>query len=238
MPETVPSVPPGEYTLMSMPGKHDSFIVVSALIFALLFGEEGVYTYLAYGQASTTGAAALIGLSMIVVFAGFLASFYLPRVVMPEGDQTKWIPHTLNFLFGQVGISVCCVAIAFTAAILLFIPLAGGDLIAISWLIRDGFMYIVLGILVYHGFILFVRYLNFLYQSGGADKLKVISFEVGATVFLLIFGLYQYTVDLLRVIAASPNQGILALHLTLRDIILAVLVLIIYTFQFSRAGDH
>ena len=112
------------------------------------------------------------------------------------------------------------------------------NLMALSWLIRDGFLYLALGALIYQGFVTFVRYLGFLYQTGGADKLKVIAFEVGATAFVLIFGLYQYTVDLMQVLGARPDQGLLAMHLTIRDIWSAVMVGIIFIWQIGRAGDH
>ena len=167
-----------------------------------------------------------------------MASFYLPGRLMPEGDQTRWIPHTLNFLIGQLVIAVGCVTLASVIAITMYAYLVYPNLLALSWLIRDGFLYLAMGALIYQGFVTFVRYLGFLYQTGGADKLKVIAFEVGATGFVLIFGLYQYTVDLMQVMAARADQGLLAMHLTVRDVWLAVLVGIIFVWQIGRAGDH
>ena len=238
MPKVEPYVPPGDYELPAIVGKHNAFILVACLGFAVLFSERGLYAHLADGQRTAPVAALAIGLAGLVVFLGFLASFYLPGRMMPEGDQTRWIPHTLNFLIGQLGIAVACVTISSTIALALYIYLVYPNLLAIAWLIRDGFLYLALGALIYQGFITFVRYLGFLYQTGGADKLKVISFELAATIFVVILGLYQYTVDLLQVLAARPDQGLLALHLTVRDIWLAVLVGIIFVWQIGRAGDH
>ena len=238
MSKVEPYVPPGDYELPPIAGKHNVFILISSLAFAILFVERGIYAHLADGQRSDTVAAVAIALSALVVFAGFMASFHLPPRLMPEGDQTRWIPHTLNFLIGQLGIAVACVVVACVAALVMDLYLVYPNLMAMTWLIRDGFMYLALGALVYQGFVTFVRYLGFLYQTGGADKLKVISFELAATVFIVVFGLYQYTVDLMQVLAARPDQGLLALHLTLRDIWLAVMVGIIFLWQIGRAGDH
>jgi hypothetical protein len=130
------------------------------------------------------------------------------------------------------------VASAIVLAIALYIYLVYPDLLAISWLLRDGFLYLALGAFVYPGFVTFVRYLGFLYQTGGADRLKIITFEVGATVFIAVFGLYQYTVDMIQVLRAGPDEGLLALHLTVRDIWLAALVALIFVWQIGRAGDH
>lgn len=238
MPPVVPYVPPGDYELPPVAGKHNGFIVVSSLAFVILFTERGIYAHLSDGQRSGTVAAVIIALSALIIFAGFMASFYLPRRLMPEGDQTRWIPHTLNFLIGQLGIAVGCVTLACVLTLSMYAYLVYPNLMALSWLIRDGFLYLAMGTLIYQGFVTFVRYLGFLYQTGGADKLKVIAFEVGATAFVLIFGLYQYTVDLMQVLGARPDQGLLAMHLTIRDIWMAVMVGIIFIWQIGRAGDH
>jgi hypothetical protein len=238
VPKVEPYVPPGDYELPPIVGAHNGLILFSSVAFSILFAERGWYAYLTSERLSASSAALVIVAATLVVFAGMLASFYLPVRLMPEGDQRRWIPHTLNFLFGQAGISAMCVAAAFLLALAMHIYLVAPDLLAIAWLVRDEFMYLVLGVLIYHGFITFVRYLGFLYQTGGADKLKVISFEVAALAFIVIFGLYQYTVDLLQILRIQPDQGLLALHLTLRDIWLAVMVGVILMWQISRAGDH
>ena len=238
MPPVVPYVPPGDYELPSIAGKHDGFIVISSLAFVVLYAERGIYAHLADGVRGAGAAAVVVALASLVIFLGFLASFYLPPRLMPEADQTRWIPHTLNFLIGQLCVSVACVVASSVIALGLFIYLVYPNLLAISWLVRDGFLYLALGALIYHGFVIFVRYLGFLYQTGGADKLKVISFELGATVFVVLLGLYQYTIDLIQVMGARPEQGLLALHLTIRDIWLAAMVVIIFVWQIGRAGDH
>jgi len=238
VPKVEPYVPPGNYELPAVAGKSDGFIVLSSLGFLILFTERGLYAHLTDGQRSATVAAIILALSAVVVFVGFLASFYLPGRLMPEHDQTRWIPHTLNFLVGQMVIAVTCMLVAGAIAIGLYVYLVYPNLLAIAWLLRDGFLYVALGALVYQGFVLFVRYLGFLYQTGGAARRKVITFEVGATAFILIVGLYQYTVDTVQILAARPEQGLLALHLTTRDIWLALMIALIYGWQIGRAGDH
>lgn len=238
MSKVVPYVPPGDYELPAMAGKQDAFIVVSSLAFVILFAERGLYAYLDSAQRSVRTGAVIIGLASILVFAGMLASFYLPPRLKPEHDQSRWIPHTLDFLMGQAVIAVICVSAAFVVATGLFIYMVYPDLLAVSWLIRDGFMYLAIGAIIYQGYVLFVRYLGFLYQTGGADKQKVIAFQAGGAVFLVIFGVCQYLIDLSQVLGATPEQGLLALHLTLRDVWLAVMLLLVFAWQFARAGDH
>ncbi len=238
MPEAVPSVPPGNYVLPPVAGKFDAIIVFSSIAFTLLYTELGVYLSLAYSQRSAQAAAIVIALSTLIIFVGFLAAFYLPCRLLPEGDQTCWIPHTLNFLASQAVIAVVCIVAACVPVTMLYIYLVYPNLIAITWVLRDSFLYMAIAALIYQGFILFIRYVGFLYQTGGADRLKIITFEIGATVFIAIMGLYLSTIDTMRVLGAGPAQGLLALHLTIRDMLLAIVVAIIYLFQFSRAGDH
>lgn len=238
MPQVEPYVPPGDYELPPIVGRHNGFIWLSSAAFALLFIERGIYTHLADGVRSGQTAAVVVAASAMLIFVGMLASFHLPVRLLPETDQSRWIPHTLNFLLRQLAISVACVAVASALAIAMFVYLVYPHLLATSWLLRDGLLYLALGGLVYPGFVTFVRYVGFLYQTGGADRLKIITFEVAATVFIVVFGLYQYTVDLAQVLMARPDQGLLALHLTVRDILLAALVALIFVWQIGRAGDH
>lgn len=238
MSKIVPQVPPGDYELPPIVGAHNGLILVSSLAFALLFAERSLYEHLSAPRLSGSDATLIVALSALVVFAGMLASFVLPPIIMPEGDQSRWIPHTMNFLFGEGAISLVCVGVSFTVAVLLQMLLAAGDLGRIAWLLRDGFMYLALATIIYHGYVTFVRYLGFLYQTGGADKTKVIAFQVSALTLLLVIGLYQYTVDLIQILRAGPGQGLLVLHLTVRDIWLAIMVGIIVIWQLGRAGDH
>jgi hypothetical protein len=238
LPEVVRDVPPGDFVLPPIAGQYDGIIVVSSITFTLLYTELGVYLSLAYSRRSAQAAALVIGLSTLIIFAGFLASYYAPSRLMPEGNQADWMPYTLNFLGRQSIIGGTCVIASCAVVTLLYGYLVYPELIAITWLLRDSFLYIAVGALVYQGFVLFIRYVGLLYQTGGSDKLKVMAFEIGAAAFIAIMGLYQYTIDTMRVLQASPAQGLLALHLTMRDILLAIVVTIIYLFQFSRAGDH
>lgn len=238
MSKVEPYVPPGDYELPPIVGVQNGLILFASIAFALLFAERGLYEYLSAPRIATADAAIAIALSGLLVFVGMLASFLLPARAMPESDQTRWIPHTLEFLLGQGGIAVACVVISFAAALVVHVYIAQLDLMRTAWLLRDDFMYIVLAAFIYHGFVLFVRYLGFLYQTGGADKLKVIAFEVAAMALLLIMGLYVYTMDTVQILRAGPNEGLLALHLVVRDILLAIMVGYIITWQIGRAGDH
>lgn len=238
MPKVEPYVPPGDYELPPIAGKHDGFIRLAAVGFTLLIAERGIYTHLADGQRGPGAAAVVVVLAALTMLVGFLAAFYLPALLLPERDQTRWIPHTLDFLLGQLVIMVVCIALAVAAAFALFSWLVYPNLLAISWLLRDGFIYLAVGALLYPGFVTFVRYLGFLYQTGGADRLKVIAFEVVAAVFVVVSGMYLYTLDLVQALLLRPDQGLLALHLAVRDILLAFLAGLIFVWQIGRAGDH
>ncbi len=219
-------------------GRHDAFITLSSLAFAILFTERGIYAHLADGERDGQTAALILALGALVIFGGFLASFYVPPLLCDERDPQAWHPHTLAFLLRQYGISVMCVVSSGLVTLALFVYLLSPNVLAIARLLWDTFMYVTLGVLVYHGFVTFARYLGFLYQTGGVDKLKVIAFEVASGVFLCVIGLYQHTIDLVQVMQAGPEQGLLALHLTVRDIWLAVMIGFIYVWQIGRVGDH
>jgi len=219
-------------------GRHDAFITLSSLAFAILFTERGIYAHLADGERDGQTAALVLALGALVIFGGFLASFYVPPLLCDERDRQAWHPHTLAFLLRQYSISVMSVVSSSLVTLGLYMYLVYPNLLAMARLLWDTFMYMALGVLVYHGFVTFARYLGFLYQTGGADKTKVIAFESVSGLFLCIVALYQHTVDLVQVMQAGPEQGLLALHLTVRDIWLAVMIGYIFVWQLGRVGDH
>lgn len=238
MPKVEPQVPPGDYELPPIAGRHNGFVVATALLFVVLFLERGLYAFAGAGRRSAGEAAVALALSAVLIFLGVLASFYLPSRLRPEGDQTRWIPHTLDFLLGQWAIAGAAIAAAALATLLLFAYLVYPDTYALASLIQDIVGYTALAVLIYHGFVTFVRYQGFLYQTGGADRGKTIAFEVGGAFFMVLIGLYMYTIDTVKLLNAGPGAGLLAMHLTFAHVWLGLMLALIFIWQIGRAGDH
>jgi len=220
-------------------GKHNAFIAITCIMFTILFIERGVYTYLSSGlPLSPIHIASVLALAALVAFVGVYGSFVLPGRLLPDGEPGCYLQHTLDLLFRQWAVAAACIGLSGVVILSLYATLVWPDLLSLAHLTQDVFTYTVLGAVIYHGFITYVRYLGLLYQTRQDDRLKVATFQVGTGVFLTVMGLYQWTMDQIQVLTARPEQGLLAVHLVGRDIWLGVMVLFIFAWQLGRTGDH
>jgi hypothetical protein len=220
-------------------GTHTRFAFFAATAFALLYTETGAYSVRMVGTNHPDETAALLAVAFLVVFGGFLGSMSLPvrRHLFPEGDFTDATPalHSLSdqALMGSI---IFTVASAVSLGIYLF--LVWPNLVAVYNLVKDLFIYTVVGVVYYQGLVAFVRYLNFLYREKMDNATKVMAFEVGLILLTLALGLYLLTLDVLSLARTADPTGLIGLHIAVRDIWMTIIILVAYGWHLKRVADH
>jgi hypothetical protein len=94
--------------------------------------------------------------------------------------------------------------------------------------------------LFFHGLLLYVRYMAFLYQTPDhVQPLKVIAASVGVGIIILFVGGFLFFLDLYHLENASASmQGIMGLHVYGRGLYLFTLVLAAYAWHLRWIADH
>lgn len=220
-------------------GTHTRFAAFAATAFALLYTETGAYSVRMAGTRQSDVTVVLLIVAFLVVFGGFLASMALPVRAhrFPQGEFQDATPalHSLSnqLLMGSV---IFVTASAVSLGIYLF--LVWPNLVAVYNLIKDVFIYTMVGILYYQGLVAFVRYLNFLYREKMDNATKVIVAEVGLILLTLVLGLYLLTLDILSLARVADPTGLIGLHVSVRDIWMTIIILVAYGWHLKRVADH
>ena len=216
---------------------HRSFAIGASLGLAILFVEEGWATFYFWSGRPASEAIILIGLVGAVVFIGYLFSFLFP----PSRVNASWHYPRAWGVFGRVtGLSIAIALVTNIIAFGLLLYLAEGDLIAAYNLLRDVYVYTFVGLVIFHGLLLYVRYLRYIYQTFGAPPPgKVIGASVGVGVLILLIVGFIFSIDLGQLeLASAANQGISGLHTYGRALYLFTLMLAAYVWHLRWVGDH
>jgi hypothetical protein len=200
-------------------GTHTRFAFFAATAFALLYTETGAYS--------------------VRVFVGFLVSMTLPvrKHRFPIGEFSDATP-ALHSLSDQVLMGSAIFAVASAVSLGIYLFLVWPNLVAIYNLVKDLFIYTMVGIVYYQVLVAFVRYLNFLYREKMDNATKVIVFEVGLVLLTLVLGLYLLTLDILSLARAADPTGLIGLHISVRDIWMAIIIMVAYGWHLKRVADH
>jgi hypothetical protein len=226
-------------TFPPLPGSEKGFIYVAAFGFALLYTETGLFSAVTSGVAVGPQTPWLLALSFVVVAVGFGGSFALlaRRGSFPEGDFQDATP-VLHYLIDQLALGVALVTTSSTAALLIYVYVVWPNLISVYHLIKDLFIYLATAIIYFQGLVAFVRYLQYLYVVKMHSAVKVIAVEVSLVLVTLVMGLYLVTADALSLARTPDPTGIVGLHITVRAIWLAVLVIVALGWHLKWVADH
>ncbi|MDO9066584.1 MAG: hypothetical protein Q7U96_05845, partial [Chloroflexota bacterium] len=183
--------------------------------------------------------AALLVLAFLVVFVGFLASMTLPvrRHRFPKGEFSDATP-ALHSLSDQVLMGSVIFAVASAVSLGIYLFLVWPNLVAVYNLVKDLFIYTMVGIVYYQVLVAFVRYLNFLYREKMDNATKVIVVEIGLILLTLVLGLYLLTLDVLSLARVADPTGVIGLHIAVRDIWMTIIILVAYGWHLKRVADH
>jgi hypothetical protein len=231
------SLPRAKFPPLS--GTHTRFAFFAATAFALLYTETGAYSVRMVGTSHPDETAALLALAFLVIFFGFLASMTLPvrKHSFPQGEFVDATP-ALQSLSDQVLMGTVIFAVASATSLGIYLFLVWPNLVAAYNLIKDIFIYTIVGVVYYQVLVAFVRYLNFLYREKMDNAVKVMVVEAGLILLTLVLGLYLLTLDVMSLARVADPTGLIGLHIAVRDIWMTIIILVAYGWHLKRVADH
>ena len=216
--------------------KHPVFLLISSLGFAALYAELLFFAATYYHNrldyaVNVALIAGVFGLNLVM----FWASFVLPhRYYRSRYDEYS----PIIFLISQWVLSI--VMLIFSGFITLGagILLVDGKLDAVGELLRSITLYSIVAIIMFHGLVIYVRYVRFLYEREMHESYKIVSFAGVMAVVFMIVTLYLLQFDLGRMGGGAPDQPWLSLHLSIRCVSLLALAFYVFLWHASVLADH
>lgn len=228
--------PTEEDVIPSIGLKHPIFLLISSLGFAALYAEMLFFAATYYGNnlSGPLNVGLMVGI-FLLTFVVVYASFTLPhRRYRPRFNNYS----PIIFLATQWTMSMMMILGATAAAFVAGIFLVDGKLDAVGELLRSYALYAIVAMLVFHGLVVYVRYVRFLYEREMHESYKIVSLAGIVTVVVLVVTLYLLQFDLGRMGGNLPNQGWLSLHLSIRDVILLGLTFFVFLWHATALADH
>jgi hypothetical protein len=217
--------------------QHRQFALLSSIGLALLYVEEGWAGFVFWSHRSTGEALILIGIIGGIALIGYLASFFFPPTLV----SATWDHPRPWGVFSQVTAwSAGIVLITNVVIYLLLLYLTQFDFTASYTLLRDVYVYAVFGVCYFHGLLLYVRYMHYLYSMPDfVQPLKVISASVGVGVIMLVVAAFLFLLDFYHFEnAATAIQPLLGLHVYVRALYALTLALGAYAWHLRWIADH
>ncbi|MDE3089270.1 MAG: hypothetical protein KGJ80_07780 [Chloroflexota bacterium] len=216
--------------------EHRPFAVVSSFGLALLYAEEAGASYKFWSHRPLNEAVLLIAAITLTALIGYLISFFFPpRLIKTWVHPRPWGVF-INLTAWSAGIVAATNVILF--ALLLY--LVQFDFTASYNLLRDVYVYTLFAMVFFHGFLLYVRYMHYLYQIPDyVQPMKVIAASVGMGIVLFVGGGFLFLLDLYNFgNAPAAVQPILGLHIYARALYALTLALAAYAWHLRWIGDH
>ena len=176
--------------------KHPRFLLIASLGFGALYAELLFFVATYYGNTLGTGLnVALIGGVFVLLAVAVYVSFTLPHRVY-QARYNNYSP--IIFLIVEWTFAVVTLLAVNGLALLAGIFLVDGRLEAVGELLRSIALYAVVLIILYHGLIVYVRYVRFLYEREMHESYKIVSFAGVLAVVVMVVTLYLLQFDLGR----------------------------------------
>ncbi|MEW5717354.1 MAG: hypothetical protein AB1817_01885, partial [Chloroflexota bacterium] len=204
--------------------QHRPFAALSSVGLALMYAELGWASYNFWSHRSSNEALTLTVAMTLLAFGGYLISFFVPPLLVRDTwDHPRAWGVFSNVTIWSIGITIALNVIEFG----LLLYLVKFDLVASYTLLRDVYVYTLFAILFFHGLLLYVRYVTFLYQTPDhVQPLKVIAASLGVGLIILFVGGFLFLLDLYHLEnTATAQQGLLGLHVYARGLYLWTLAI-------------
>lgn len=217
--------------------QHRPFVIVSSGGLALLYAELSWASFHFWSARSPDEALRLTALITALAFGGYLASFLIPPMLVRETwDHPRAWGVLSNVTAWSMGITVILNMIEYG----LLLYLVNFDWVASYHLLRDVYVYTFFAMLLFHGLLLYVRYVTFLYQTPHhVQPLKVVAASLGVGVLLLFVGGFLFVLDLYHLEKApAAMQGLMGLHVYGRGLYLFTLAISAYGWHLRWIADH
>jgi hypothetical protein len=173
----------------------------------------------------------MFGLSFVTIFA----SLTLPHMYF-RPRYNNYSP--IIFLMREWASASAIVILGSLIQLAVGIFVVKGNLGAIGEIIRSLALYTLTACIFLHGAILFVRYVQFLYEREMHQSYKIVTIAGVTAVALLILILYLLPFDLGRMGNNVDNNGLLSLHLSIRDVWLISCSIYVFMWHLSVIADH
>jgi hypothetical protein len=217
--------------------QHRPFAVFSSFGLALMYAELGWASHNFWPRRSFDEAFALTVMMTLLAFIGYLISFLVPPMLVRDTwDHPRAWGVFSNVTIWSLGITIALNVIEF--ALLLY--LVNFDLIASYNLLRDVYVYTFFAMIFFHGLLLYVRYVTFLYQTPDhVQPLKVVAASLGVGLIILFVGGFLFLIDFYH-LENTPvaAQGIMGLHVYGRGLYLLTLAIAAYAWHLRWIADH
>jgi hypothetical protein len=216
---------------------HRPFAVLASLGLAGLYAEEGWASYALWSHRTPNEAAAIVIAIVLIALIGYLISFFVPPMRVNE----NWNYPRPWGVFSTITAMSGAITVVFNIIIyILLLSLVDFDLTASYMLLRDIYVYTALGLLFFHGFLLYIRYMHYLYSVPGfVQPMKVIAVSAGSGLVLLAAAGFLFLLDLYHWSSAPVAvQPIMGLHIYVRAIYALTLALTAYAWHFRWIADH
>lgn len=217
--------------------QHRQFMFLSSIGLALLYTEEGWAGYVFWSRRPLNEALIIIAIVTLIAFVGNLISFLFPPTLVSDAwDHPRpWGVFT-NVTAWSAGITIGINVVIFG----LLLYLVQFDFTASYILLRDVYVYTLFAMFFFHGLLLYIRYMHYLYTMPGfVQPLKVISASVGIGVVILVVGGFLFVLDLYHFEnAPAAIQPLMGLHVYVRALYGLTLALAAYAWHLRWIGDH
>ncbi len=220
----------------SISKRSPRYMLIICLGFAFLYGELMLFASLYYNAGQELGPRlALTGGAFLLFFLAMLASFTLPhRIFLPR--YNRYSP--IIFLMMEWVASVIILVVASLIFLTVSIFVVKGDLGAIGEMIRSLTLYTLAVCVITQGSAIFVRYVQYLYEREMHQSYKIVTIAGITGVALIAITLYLLPFDLNQIGLNTPNNGLLSLHLSIRDVWLLSCALVSFFWHISVIADH
>lgn len=232
---------PGKYADDIIPPitvKHPVFARAASVGFAALYTELlfFIHSYYADVSGQLSGLAwAVWPLFFLLAFFIFYSSFSLPHRLTRRKFE---LYSPIVFLVNQLTIAAGMI-LGITALTLIFGGVLVGDKPgAVAELLRSLALYAIVLIVLFHGLIVFVRYVRYLYEREMHESYKIVSFLGVTAGIVMVVTLYLLQFDLGRMNGVTGTAGWLSLHLTARDLVLMTLTFFAIGWTATGIADH
>jgi hypothetical protein len=202
----------------------------------LLYTEEAWASYNFWSQRPLNQALLLTALITVVALIGYLVSFFFPLTMIKTWDHPRPWGVFSNLAAWSAGITAAVNVILFV----MLLYLVQFDFTASYTLLRDVYVYTLFGMVFFHGLLLYVRYMHYLYQMPDfVQPMKVISTSVGIGVVILVVGGFLFLLDLYHFEnAPAAIRPMLGLHMYARALYALTLALGAYAWHLRWIADH
>ncbi len=217
--------------------QHRQFAILSSLGLAVLYAEESWASYSFWSHRPLNEALLLIAGVTLIAFFGYLISFlFPPMLVSATWDHPRPWGVFSNVTAWSAGITIAINVILY--ALLLY--LVQFDFTASYSLLRDVYVYTLFGMVFFHGLLLYVRYMHYLYSMPDfIQPIKVISVSVGMGVVMLAVAGFLFLLDLYHFEnAPAAIQPMVGLHVYARALYALTLALAAYAWHLRWIADH